>query len=96
MELGAAFVFHIKKVNIVQWFVLKVIYGYGVLFPTEKIQQVAEVLNIQQLYFMRVAQIKTNKKLVQSIEHSYYTRHKSVGYRVDCAEKIISQGSWLY
>lgn len=94
---GAAYDVHIERLNIVQKCILKIICGHRMLFPSDEIYRVAHVLDLRQLYFMKIAALIKRRKIeLRPIDHNYSTRHKLDHYKESKTTKTIGQRSCTY
>ncbi|XP_045480951.1 uncharacterized protein LOC123685337 [Harmonia axyridis] len=94
---GAAYDVHIERLNIVQKCILKIICGHRMLFPSDGIYRVAHVLDLRQLYFMKIAALIKRRKIeLRPIDHNYSTRHKLDHYKESKTTKTIGQRSCTY
>lgn len=90
---GGAYNIHIKRLETTQKWILKIIYGKEITYPTDDLYNLAKVLDIRQLtcYGLILEQKKNLNK--RGILHSYQTRYKEMAITVPFATKTIVQRS---
>lgn len=94
---GGAYDNHIKKLEIVQKWMLKIILKKEYTYPTELLFQLAEVLDIRQLYSAAIINhLKTNKQK-ETVQHRHDTRHKAkTSLVIPKPQKTLMKRSFLF
>lgn len=89
---------HLKKLEIMQKWFLKIIYKKDYTYPTELIYMETRVLDVRQIYFLAVVSNQyKNRQTSSSVDHVYPTRHKlNVNLRTTFSGKTIGQRSHTY
>lgn len=93
---GGAYNCHIKNLEIVQKWILKIIHKKEINYPTDALYKLANVLDIRQLYCYTIILKQKNNKCKQMIDHSYKTRYKEASIKIPKVNKTITQRSFTY
>lgn len=94
---GAAHAVHLERLHVIQRMILKTMFGKPYLFPSVEIYKISRVLNIQQLYFLKLTSLVQRGKIrLQSIDHEYPTRHKLRNFKTIRTQKTVGQRCWWY
>lgn len=88
---------HMKKLEILQKWILKIIYQKSYTYPTENLYKETGIFDIRQLYCqsLLLRQFKTIKRQ-QGREHNYSTRYNTAALQIPKAKKTVFQRSNLY
>lgn len=93
---GGAYECHMKRVEIIQKWLLRVIYSKPLLFPSDELYAMSGVMNPHQLYITQILSAVFSGKIdLQPIECSYETRNKNCIF-TPRAEKRIGQRCFSY
>lgn len=94
---GAATNNHMHNLEIVQKWILKVIYNKPYTYPTEQLYQETNIRDPRQLFFFRVIiRQHLNRHELLEIEHNYDTRYKLKSTLVPKPKKNILQRNYMY
>lgn len=93
---GGAYNSHLKNAETLQKWVLKIIYGKELAYPSDNLYQLASVLDIRQLYCSAILLNQKTLKSKNQIEHQYSTRYKDNSYHVPKVTKTIAQRCHTY
>lgn len=88
---------YLKKLDVVQKWLLKIIYNKNRLYPSEALFADTGILDVRLLYFQIISNRLYKKKIiVQSIQHSHDTRHRQNSAVKPQMKKTIGQRCFLY
>ena len=95
---GGVYQTHLKKVEILQKRIIKLILGKSRLFPTEELYEEFKVMDPRQLYMHSIIlHIYNHKHILRSITHRYETRAKeNMDHQTENSKKRIGQRSFYY
>ena len=87
---------YLKSLEVIQKWILKIIYRREKTYPSDDLFRESEVLDIRQLYSYNVLMLQRKHNLISFPDHDYNTRHKrTVGVKIKC-KKAIGQKSYTY
>lgn len=87
----------LKRVDVVQRWILKTMYRKRRLFSSEKLHEISAILSIRQLYCLRVlTDVHGNKIELQLTEHEYETRGKLINAEIPRCGKTVGQRSFSF
>lgn len=88
---------HLKRLEITQKWILKIILQKPFLFPSDSLYQESGMLDLRQLFFRQLALTQYKKKEVSSyISHKYPTRKKENTIVIPYVNKTIGQRCHCY
>lgn len=94
---GGAYSCHVKRVEVIQKWLLRIIYGKPLLYPSDELFAVSRVMNPHQLFVQQILNgISEQKIQLQLTECEYETRNKTNQYLTPRAGKRIGQRCFAY
>lgn len=85
---------HLKKLNVVQKWILKIIFSKNKRFPSEQLFREAKIFDIRQLYFLNLLMLINKQKIsLQSVSHEKSTRFQKNCMVVPMSRKQIGHKS---
>lgn len=92
---GSALKTHLKKLEIIQKKILKIIYNKDNTYPSDSLFKETTLLDIRQTYFLNVVlHIYKNNSIIHSTQHNYNTRYKlDDNIQIALKNKTIGQRS---
>lgn len=94
---GGVYSSHLQKLQVVQKWILKIIFKKKLTFPTEQIYSLSGVFDPRQLYTQKILhRVFMNKIEIKLPEHEHNTRNRERNYRTDRSQKRIGQRSFMY
>lgn len=94
---GGAYDTHMNKVETLQKWILKIMYGKPLIFPSNEIYQLSGMLEPYQLFTMEIlTNIFSGKLPVNLRNHPYSTREKTSQFESSIASKRVGQRSGAY
>lgn len=94
---GGVYDCHIENVNVLQRWILRIIYQKSIRFPSDELYVMRQVINLRQLYCLTILlYLKRNEHILERLEHTHDTRHKQNTYNLPKREKTIGQHCFDY
>lgn len=93
---GGAYNTHIKNLENVQKWILKIIYREKITYSSEALFQLAKVATIRQLFALTLIIEQKINKSKQLIIHNYPTRYKDMSVTVPNVDKTFTQRSYYF
>lgn len=93
---GGAYNAHIKNLETIQKWILKIIYNKNILYPTDALYKLSNILDARQLYCLTLVLYCKNKMNKIPINHPYPTRYKEGSIVIPKVAKTITQRCHTY
>lgn len=94
---GGAYSCHMRRVEVVQKWLLRIIYGKPLLYPTDDLFAVSRVMNPHQLFALQILIGISDQKIILKLSESQHeTRNRENQYLTLRAGKRIGQRSFAY
>lgn len=94
---GGAYKTHMKRVEVIQKWLLRIIYGKPLLFPSDGLYNISRIMNPHQLFALDMLLAIYMKRInILKSDYNYETRNKKNQYLVPRAEKRIGQRCCTY
>lgn len=94
---GGATNTHVRSVELVQKWVLRIIYKKPFLFPTELLYKNSQIMDIRQLYcYSLLIRAHSNKKELTLLHKLHKTRQGETVYSIPNIEKTVTQRSYYF
>lgn len=88
---------HLERLNSIQKWILKTIFGKNRTYPSDKLYKENNVLDIRQLFCLNMLlNIRKNKINIEPIRHNYNTRGKQHSHIMPRCDKTIGQRNCNY
>lgn len=88
---------YLKKLEVIQKWILKIIFKKEYTYPSEALFEEAEVFTIRKLYCVALlVYLKKNEQNIKFNQHIYHTRHKLKITKKPVTKKTIGQKSHTY
>lgn len=93
---GAAANKYLNKLEVIQKWILKIIFSKELTFSSDTLYKEACVLDTRQLFALKSLIFNFKNKTTSNIDHCYQTRHKMSSVHVPKMLKTIGQRSFTY
>lgn len=88
---------YLSKLNVIQKWILKIMFKKSILYPTTSLFKDARVFDVRQLFFEKMALRLFHKKdCLPSAEHEHYTRHREGFVRKPKIIRTVGQRCFNY
>lgn len=88
---------HLKKINILQKWIMKIIYQKDITFPTDELYSISQFFDIRQLYCYKIlVNIHQGKIPLYPVDHPYKTRNRDCAVKIPKCNKSAMQKSVTY
>lgn len=88
---GEAYSVHLKNLETIQKWIIKIIFCKNVLYPSDSLYSLAQLLDIKQLYCTALILEQKKSTSKTSIPHAYQTRYRQGSFIVPKVTKTIGQ-----
>lgn len=79
---GGVYDVHLRKLNIMQKWIVRIIHGKKITYPSEPLYQKSKILDTRQLYTLKIIiSIFKRNIILRGKEHTYTTRNKDKTYQ---------------
>ena len=86
---GAAYKNSIKRLETIQKWILKIIYGKEITYPSDELFSLANVLDIRQLSCLSLILEQKKNMNKSDIQHNYQTRYREMKVTVPFTSKLL-------
>lgn len=94
---GGACDSYIKQLEILQKWILKIIYSKNITYPSDALYTENKIFDIRQLYSLTLLTYNfKHKDEYEKIKHNYETRYKEGKFKTPKSKKTIGQRSFVY
>lgn len=94
---GGAYERHIRNLNVIQKWILKIIHNKKRTYPSDQLFQLSQVLDIRQLYVLKIlTNVHASKIKLNKVDYLHNTRQKDQAYKTIRSNKRIGQRSASY
>ena len=68
---------HLKQLNSIQKWIIRIIFGKSIIYPSELLYKESQLFDAKQLFYLKISLKTFNNKInIKQIEHNYDTRTK--------------------
>lgn len=88
---------HLENLNVTQRWILRIIFGKKIRYPSEQLYEISKVLDARQLYSLKImTNIFKGKLKLAKIDHPFNTRNRDNTYQTQRSKKRIGQRTCNY
>lgn len=96
MGWGGVYDCYLKKIEVVQKWILRIMYRKNITYPSNDLYRLSGVLDVRQLFCQKIfIHIYKNNEILERINHSYFTRNRE-NAQIPKREKTIGQRCYTY